>query len=134
MAALHALCFDTPRPWSEAEFASLLTGVGVFTVGDERCLAMGRAVAGEVELLTLAVHPDTRGQGLGRSTLASFERMAIQRGAVHAFLEVAADNLVAIALYTSAGYHESGRRRGYYSPKSGPAIDALVLTKPLKAT
>lgn len=133
MATLHALCFDTPRPWSKAEFASLLTGPGVFTVGDDRSLAMGREVAGEVELLTLAVHPAARGKGLGRTTLDAFERVAMTRGADTAFLEVAADNPVAISLYISAGYHESGRRRGYYLPKSGVAIDALVLKKPLKA-
>jgi [ribosomal protein S18]-alanine N-acetyltransferase len=55
-------------------------------------------------------------------------------GADTAFLEVAANNPVAISLYTSAGYRESGRRRGYYLPASGVAIDALVLKKPLKAT
>lgn len=131
MAALHALCFDVPRPWSEAEFASLITGTGVFTVGGDRSLAMGRAIAGEAELLTLAVHPAARGQGYGRETLAAFERTALAFGAETAFLEVAANNAVAIALYTQAGYLESGRRRGYYNLPSHSPVDALVMNKPL---
>ncbi|ATG49779.1 ribosomal-protein-alanine acetyltransferase [Celeribacter ethanolicus] len=135
LAALHAACFTTPRPWSAKEFADLLTSPTVFLVtGEGPSFALGRAVAGEAELLTLAVAPEARGRSLGRLALQDYEAEARARGAEDAFLEVATDNTVAISLYLSEGYCESGRRKGYYAPPEGPKIDALVFTKRIKQT
>lgn len=129
MSALHAACFVTPRPWSSAEFSDLLSVPGVFVVGGAEGFALGRALAGEAELLTLAVHPSKRRQGRGRQLLSAFEAEAMAREAEAAFLEVAADNGAAIALYRRAGFVDAGRRPGYYRPPRGGAIDALVMRK-----
>ena len=129
MAALHAASFTTPRPWSAPEFATLLATPGVFLRGDSRGFVLGRAVAGEAELLTLAVDPALRRKGLGRALLAEFERAARAAGAEAAFLEVAAANAPARALYAAAGWREAGLRRGYYRLLDGGADDALVLTR-----
>lgn len=131
LATLHARCFETPRPWSADEFTALLTGKGVFLQTSATGFALGREIAGEVELLTLAVDPTQQNQGTGRALLAGFEATALQRGATEAFLEVACTNTAAIGLYQSAGYRESGHRRAYYSPPTGPKIDAIVMRKPL---
>ena len=48
-----------------------------------------------------------------------------------AFLEVAADNAAAQALYARAGFAESGRRRGYYRRPDGSGLDALVMQRAL---
>jgi ribosomal-protein-alanine N-acetyltransferase len=135
LAALHAACFTTPRPWSAKEFADLLASPTVFLVtGEGPSFALGRAVAGEAELLTLAVAPEARGRRLGRLALQGYEAEARMRGAEDAFLEVATDNPVAISLYLSEGYCESGRRKGYYVTPEGAKIDALVFTKRIKQT
>ncbi|MHC0054773.1 GNAT family N-acetyltransferase [Actibacterium sp. D379-3] len=131
LADLHAACFTTPRPWGADEFRALLDSPGAFLVGDAQGFALGRVLAGEAELLTLAVHPRARRQGLGRHWLYAFESEARARDADTAFLEVAADNTAARALYRLAGYAEAGRRPGYYRPPEGPRIDALVLRKVL---
>jgi [ribosomal protein S18]-alanine N-acetyltransferase len=132
MAALHALCFTSPRPWSLAEFSDLITARGVFVVSAAgQGFAMGRAIAGESELLTLAVHPDTRRQGIGTQLLAAYEAGALAHQAAESFLEVAADNQAAVSLYKCAGYRESGRRPGYYHQPDGRRTDALVMMKPL---
>lgn len=132
LAALHAACFRRPRPWTEAEFAALLAGPGVILVTDAAGFALGRAAGGEAELLTLAVIPEARRRGLGRALLVRFEAEARARGAAEVFLEVAADNLPARALYARAGYGQAGRRRGYYAAgPEGPATDALVLRRSL---
>jgi len=131
LAALHARCFETPRPWSAAEFASLCAFSGVFVQTTDAGFAMGREIAGEVELLTLAVDPDHQRQGRGRLLLAAFETEARLRGAKDAFLEVAENNAAACALYYGAGYSESGRRAAYYAPPTGPRIAAIVMHKPL---
>lgn len=131
LATLHALCFETPRPWSADEFAALLVSKGVFLHHSDAGFALGREVAGEVELLTLAVDPTRQRQGHGRILLAGFEAEAIQRGVREAFLEVSQANAAARTLYHSAGYTESGRRPAYYTPLSGPKIAAIVMRKPL---
>ena len=130
-AALHARAFDTGRPWSREEFAALLGSPHVFSVGDDTAFALGRAIAGEAELLTLVTDPAFRRRGLARDRLRRFEQEAQARGAATAFLEVAADNAAAHALYGAAGYAEAARRAGYYPRGASAPADALVLTKRL---
>lgn len=131
MAALHGRCFTTPRPWSAAEFAGLLADPFCFALTETDGLLLGRAVAGEAELLTLAVAPEARRQGIAARLLAGFLTQAATRQAETAFLEVAADNTPAIALYERGGFAPAGRRRGYYTQPGGPALDALVMTRGL---
>ena len=132
LAALHAAAIAEPRPWTAAEFAALLGAPGVFAEADGDGLMLGRVLGpgpgAEAELLTLAVHPRARRRGRGRALLLGFEARAIARGAVTAFLEVAADNAPALALYRAAGWRDAGRRPGYYH---AGAVDALILTKTL---
>ena len=131
LAALHAAAFTQSRPWSEREFADLLASPFCFVVGDATGFALGRVIAGEAELLTIATHPDARRQGRGRHWLEAFETEAKDRQATEAFLEVAADNTPAIALYLSAGYEDRALRSGYYKRPDGRHADAHVMAKPL---
>lgn len=131
LAALHRSAFATSRGWSAKEFHDLLTSPLCFAVTRPQGFAVGRVVAGEAELLTIATHPDSQGQGIGRACLATFEAEAAQRGAASAFLEVGADNPAAIHLYRSAGWHETGRRKGYYTRSDGGVVDALLMGKAL---
>ena len=126
-ADLHAACFTTPRPWSGAEMKAVLASPHVFSLGDSRGFVIGRAVAGESELLTLAVDPAQRRQGLGMHLVKYFLTQSAIRGASQAFLEVAAHNVAAIALYEGAGFGQAGRRKGYYTLPDGQKIDALVM-------
>jgi ribosomal-protein-alanine N-acetyltransferase len=129
LARLHAGAFVSPRPWSEAEFASLMGGPGVVLVSAPEGFALGRALAGEAELLTIAVAEDARRRGIGGRLLAAFVAEAAAQGAGVVFLEVAEDNVAAQALYRAAGFAEAGRRRGYYRMPDGRAVDALVLRR-----
>ncbi|WP_149589204.1 ribosomal protein S18-alanine N-acetyltransferase [Tabrizicola flagellatus] len=132
LAALHARSFRTPPPWTAADFAGLLADPLCFLLveGDAGFL-LGRAVADEAELLTLAVAPEARRLGLGRRLVARFLYQARLRGAGRALLEVAADNAAAIALYESSGFHPAGTRKGYYRTDGGQRIDALVMARDL---
>jgi [ribosomal protein S18]-alanine N-acetyltransferase len=133
LATLHARAFTTPRPWSEAEFTALLTDPLAFLlVEGDAAFLLGRAVAGEAELLTIAVAPEARRLGLGRKLVGRFIYQARLRGAESAFLEVAEDNSAARALYRASGFTEAGRRRAYYRTPEGAAVDALVLVRPLQ--
>ncbi|HEY0212843.1 MAG TPA: GNAT family N-acetyltransferase [Paenirhodobacter sp.] len=127
LATLHARCFATPRPWSAAEFTDLLATRFCFLHGTPDGFVLGRVIADEAELLTIAVAPEARRRGLARDLMADFARTAAMRGAISAFLEVAADNTAARALYAATGWQAAGRRRGYYHPAQGAPVDALVL-------
>ncbi|MDM8167400.1 MAG: GNAT family N-acetyltransferase [Roseovarius sp.] len=131
MATCHARAFaGQGREWAAQEFADLLDSPHVFAVGSPQTFALGRAVADEAELLTIATDPAHRRQGLARKTLSAFEATAAARGVTRTFLEVSAGNAAALALYRSAGYSETGRRRGYYRTPNGPE-DALLMAKRL---
>jgi ribosomal-protein-alanine N-acetyltransferase len=134
LATLHARCFSTPRPWSAGEFDEILADPLVFLLveGDAGFL-VGRAVAGEAELLTVAVAPEARRRGLGQRLVSRFLYQARLRGADSAILEVAADNDAAQAVYARAGFLPAGRRRGYYRGAEGASVDALVLRRALDA-
>ena len=68
LAALHARCFAAhPRPWSATEIEGLLDSPPNFLIDLPQGFLIGRAVADEAELLTLAVAPETRRQGLARA-------------------------------------------------------------------
>lgn len=128
LAEIHRACFQMPRPWTEVEFADLCAAPTCFLVPHAKGFALGRAVADEAELLTIAVLPDARRTGLGKLLMTGFLAEAARRGATCAFLEVSEENLPALALYQSAGFALAGRRRGYY--RDGPAhFDALILKR-----
>jgi ribosomal-protein-alanine N-acetyltransferase len=120
-----------PRPWSAEEFASLLAQPSTHLSACAQAFALGRTAAGEAELLSLATLPYARRRGLARRHLAGFEAAARACGADVAFLEVAADNAAALALYASEGWRETGRRAGYYRRRGRPDADALLLRKNL---
>ncbi|AUH32440.1 GNAT family N-acetyltransferase [Paracoccus tegillarcae] len=123
LAELHRRCFDVPRPWTAAEFAGLLQGPHAFLLNRPNGFLLGRVVADEAELLTLAVAPEARRHGIGAALTRDFSSSARKRGAAEAFLEVAANNHPAIALYQAQGWQNVGRRPGYYTPE----IDGLTL-------
>ena len=136
LAALHASVFTVPRPWSAAEFRALLASRGSFAVTRPAEPGLGgfalvRALAGEAELLTLAVAPDMRRQGIGRQLLEAALEGAAARGAWVMLLEVAADNAPAVALYEAAGFARVARRPRYYRDAFGDAVDALILSRAL---
>ena len=128
---IHAACFTLPRPWTAPEIKALLDSPHVFALIESGGFLLGRAVAGEAELLTLAVLPAARRQGLGARLVQAFLAEARARQSKQAFLEVAAGNTGAIALYERAGFAQVGRRKAYYTGADGQSDDALVLSRAL---
>ena len=77
-------------------------------------LAMGRVAADELEIHSVAVHPEARRAGLGRRLVVALEQAGKDRGAAEVFLEVRASNTAARTLYARAGYTATGTRAAYY--------------------
>ncbi len=133
LALTHALAFGGDDAWSAADFAGFLGQPGVILSGTADAFVLGRVTLDEAEVLTLATHPARRRHGLARTALAHFCASAAAAGAVSVFLEVAADNAAALALYHSAGFARVGHRRGYYHRPGQAAVDALILRRACNA-
>ncbi|MDX1782117.1 MAG: GNAT family N-acetyltransferase [Thalassovita sp.] len=131
LADLHRAAFTEQRPWTASEFRDLLASPLVFLVTTAHAFALGRVIAGEAELLTLAADPTRQRQGQGKAALSLFHAEAVQRGAENFFLEVAENNLPAINLYLKAGYVQTATRPDYYRQPDGSRVSAWIMTRHL---
>lgn len=130
--AIHAIERDSfSDPWSVASFRSMLAQPQVIATvavrGDEvlgYCVAW--QLADEAELGNLAVAPDARGAGIGRTLLDDLLRTIETRGGATVYLEVRESNSAARALYQSRRFEQVGRRKGYYDK---PREDAVILRR-----
>jgi [ribosomal protein S18]-alanine N-acetyltransferase len=129
LATLHAMCFDTPRPWNAKEFSDLLSSKQVYLVTANQGFALGRIAGPEVELLAIAVHPDARRQGTGQQLLEEFEIRAKLDNANEVILEVGENNSAAIKLYRKNGYETAGFRKDYYAKPTGEKSSAIVMRR-----
>ena len=128
MAAIHRAAFPPNEAWGTDAFALQLVLPGVFGWLDRRGgMILARVAADEVEVLTLAVAPEARLQGVGTSLLDAAMTLAGSRGARTAFLEVSVGNAAARALYARAGFTPAGRRPRYYAD----GTDSLLLRRTL---
>ena len=116
LAAIHAAAFPAGAAWSAATLATLLGLGGVIGLHAPGGFILARRVLDEAEILTLAVAPDHRRQGLGEALVETAALMVAMAGAKVMFLEVAEDNAPAMALYAKAGFARAGLRRDYYAP------------------
>jgi ribosomal-protein-alanine N-acetyltransferase len=119
--------------WTASQCAGLLPMPGVWLILAREAeavigFALGRAVAGEAELLLLAVRRNAQGRGTGKMLLERFAQDATGRGATRLHLEVREGNH-ALSLYERTGFALVGRRRNYYSGQAGQTHDALTLAK-----
>lgn len=127
LAALEAQVFADG--WEEERFRDLLgqdrfLAVGAFGCGGLCAYLTAYSLAGELEIVNVAVAAPFRGQGVGRALLTFFLEQGRLRGARRAVLEVRSGNIPARALYTGSGFVQVGVRKRYYGD-SGE--DALVL-------
>jgi ribosomal-protein-alanine N-acetyltransferase len=117
--------------WTRSQCAGILPMHGVkLVVAYEQAMkpcgfALYRAIAGDAELLLLAVSSESQGRGVGRLLLNRFIEEANRDGANRVHLEVREGN-PAIGLYRSAGFAPAGRRRNYYRGANGEQHDAIT--------
>jgi [ribosomal protein S18]-alanine N-acetyltransferase len=132
LSMLHRACFPD-EPWDPQAIAKIMALVGFFgritwEEGKPVGFALALDLGGESEILALGVLPERRRAGTGSALLMSICEEMRSRGGHSVFLEVAADNVGARALYAVGGFVQIGRRLNYYRRPSGP-VDALVLRR-----
>lgn len=117
--------------WTRSQCAGILPMAGVALIvardGGESAIGFSlfRTIAGDSELLLLAVDPLCRRQGIGRSLLNHFIAQATKDGASRIHLEVR-DGNPATRIYEAAGFEQVNRRRNYYRGPSERQFDALT--------
>ena len=122
LAKLHQACFPH-KPWDADDFADLQKS-GCEIIASQNGFIVWRAVADEAEIITIGVHPDARRSGIAAAMLGIMEADLKKRGVKHIFLEVAADNAPARALYEQNGFVQIGVRPRYYD-----GVDAIMMRK-----
>lgn len=135
-AAIHATSFA--YPWQEADFEQLFVAPGTFADGAidarEEHLAgfvLSRIVADEAEILTIAVAPEWRRQGIARNLLGPHLHGLAAVRVSRLFLEVDVDNVPARALYAHFGFEQVGERKAYYRTAGTEMATALVMRRDL---
>jgi ribosomal-protein-alanine N-acetyltransferase len=87
-----------------------------------------RVVHEQSDIITIAIRPNWRRQGLARELLSRAFSHARALGAKAMFLDVEEGNQAAMVLYDRLGFKQINRRKGYYKQKDGSYTDALVMT------
>ena len=123
-------------PWSTAQFKEEFAGIPTtryMSVAEDGNTIVGYcgvfvpAPGIEADILTVAVLPAYRRQGIAKEFMRQIEAYAVERQASAMMLEVELSNESAIKLYESLGYMKISVRMDYYSPGK----DAHVMRKEL---
>jgi ribosomal-protein-alanine N-acetyltransferase len=123
-------------PWSTAQFKEEFAGIPktrFMSVAEDGNTIVGYcgvfvpAPGIEADILTVAVLPAYRRQGIAKEFMRQIEAYAVERQASAMMLEVELSNESAIKLYESLGYMKISVRMDYY----GPGKDAHVMRKEL---
>jgi [ribosomal protein S18]-alanine N-acetyltransferase len=123
-----------PTPWSRQSFSQELQNPVsyCFTLKkeiDSHDQNIGflcfRIVGQESEILSLVIHPNFRGKGLGKQLMTFYIDFCTQREVQAYYLETAAGNQAAIRLYRSFSYSSIGVRPKYYQETE----DALLMAR-----
>ncbi len=127
---LENVCFGN-QAWSRnsLEFSlndPVQTWFGCFCEGQLAGYAGVQCAGGAGYIGNVAVDPDFRRMGAGKSLLAAIDALAAERSLEEVTLEVRQSNAAAIALYEGAGYCRVGLRNGYYDD---PREAAVLMTK-----
>jgi ribosomal-protein-alanine N-acetyltransferase len=131
LASIHRQAFPPDETWGSDAIALQLALPGVFGWLDPHGgMILARVAGDEAEVLTLAVIPEIRRQGVGTRLLDAAMSLAGSRGARAVFLEVSTGNAAAIDLYARAGFIPVGRRRRYYADGTDALVLRRVLSRP----
>ena len=119
-------------PYSDFYMKTLLKHADVYYVAEYQGKIVGYVIA-RVEsgnlghIISIAVHPDFRGLGIGKALLEKAEETLRDLGCYRVYLEVRVSNRIAVNLYRKMGYVFVRVIEGYYSDGE----DAYLMIKSL---
>ena len=126
LTAIEQTCFSDA--WSERMVRDLADSswdeVWVLEAEDILGYINYRFIAGEGELMRIAVLPEYRGHGYSKVLMDAMMEAAAKNQITDLTLEVRAGNESAIGLYKAYGFAEEAVRKKYYH---NPTEDALIM-------
>ncbi|HPY36875.1 MAG TPA: ribosomal protein S18-alanine N-acetyltransferase [Clostridia bacterium] len=127
VAQMEQVCFTSP--WSErmlrAELKNRFAHYIVLETETDLIAYAGMWIMfNEAHITNVAVMPQYRRRGLGRSIMLECMKKALSLGATQMSLEVRVSNQAARNLYSNLGFTSEGRRKRYYEDTGE---DALIL-------
>lgn len=138
VAVIESLLFG-PSAWTMGMLTEELRGTGRWYIGAHPIDDGGHTPLvgyggiwydGEhAHIMTIGVHPERQGEGIGQVLMTQLVLRARQIGARSMLLEVAVNNPAAIAMYARAGFERIGLRKRYYQPED---VDAYTMQLVLK--
>jgi len=119
---IRAQCFG--KNWSAAQFQDILIASQYATLLiPQTAYAIIQKIPPEAELITIAVAPSYRRQGIAEHLLKNIQQI-LQTEKIHTLhLEVNENLTAARALYEKMGFRQTGRRADYY----GAGEDAILM-------
>lgn len=122
---LESLCFRTH--WTREQFLLGLERhafriLGIRDQGALLAYAAFSVIAGEMEILNIATHPDHRRKGLAQRLLGNVLGVCRTERVELGFLEVRRSNVGAIDLYRKFGFTQVGTRKNYYPDNNEDAL------------
>jgi ribosomal-protein-alanine N-acetyltransferase len=136
ISRLHASLFE--KAWDADGVRRLLVhpaSVALVAVAERPWRVAGfilaQLTADEAEILSLGVAASSQRAGLGKDLVQGLIDTAQRKEVKRIFLDVAAGNAAAIALYEAVGFARMGRRKDYYSHAGGRREDALLMVRDL---
>ncbi|MDR3567575.1 MAG: ribosomal protein S18-alanine N-acetyltransferase [Syntrophobacteraceae bacterium] len=132
-----------PEPWTTRSFMEEIVRGSLFVAraapGDASACGSGAdiagyicfwCVAGEVQILNIAVPKHLRRKGIARKLLDFAICTGREKKAGVVTLEVRQSNTAARRLYESLGFRITGERPGYYGAQSGESAILMELDIP----
>jgi ribosomal-protein-alanine N-acetyltransferase len=127
---IEALSFS--NPWSDTTFRGEIQNTSISSPlvvvrrpGDEVVgYIIFWQIRDDVQVNNIAVHPESRGLGLGEAMMRFAIAKVRAAGATFMTLEVRQSNTPALTLYKKLGFEVMGTRKNYYTK---PDEDALVM-------
>ena len=128
LSELEGSCFDEDRRASRQSLRRSLTSArqvvrvidAAPTNDNPSSSLLGAAIfwfyPRSLRIYSVAVRPESRGEGLGRLLVADAFRMARERGLARIILEADQGNPTLIRWYESQGFKVSGQLSSYYAP------------------
>lgn len=121
-----------PTPWDSASWDKIFSeGADRFIlIYDYNAMILGfvlfelNSVDSFAHLLKIVVHPESRGQKIGKALLNEGISILKMRGVETFFLEVEEDNIVARNLYEGMGFKVIHKKKHFYSDGGS----ALIMT------
>lgn len=122
-------------PWSRETWQEELQNkIAIWIVEELGKQVVGHAglwiVAGEAQIMRVAVRKELRNQGLGLALTRALLQKAWDAGVDAITLEVRENNLAALKVYERCGFVSGGVRPGYYEDTHEGAVIMWLYRKP----